>query len=251
VATSLHWLLRRALPPTLRGRVRTLADLVLAPWLGSVRATRSTTHVSVTFDDGPDPEVTPALLDELDRHGASSTFFLLVAQCRKHPELAREIVRRGHEVALHGVDHTRLTTRSSADAEQYLREGRAELESIVGRPVRYYRPPYGAQSVRSYRATRRAGLTVVVWSGDAADWVDRPAAEVVTDGLHALGPGGILLMHERLEPDPGRGAPVTSFDRCTVVDGLLTGCRERGWTPATVGSRLDTDGGRLTAWFRP
>jgi peptidoglycan/xylan/chitin deacetylase (PgdA/CDA1 family) len=239
------------MPPQTRHRVRTVVDSALSGVLGSWRATASGAHVALTFDDGPDPLVTPELLDLLDAVRAPSTFFLLVEQCRRWPDLAREVALRGHEVALHGVDHRRLTEMPSAMALAYLTEARRELEALTGQTVHLYRPPFGAQTLRSYLATRRAGLEVVVWSADAADWVDRPAADVVTDALEAIGPGGILLLHERLEPDPLRGAPQTTFDRCEVVRAVVDECRKRGLEPATVGSLVNRYGAVPTVWFRP
>lgn len=251
MATAPHWALRRAVPPSLRGSVRRVVDAGLSPALGSVKGTRSSSRVAITFDDGPDPLVTPALLEVLDELETSCTFFLLVSQCRLWPSLARAVADRGHEVALHGLDHARLTRLSGRDAENTLRGAKDELESLTRSPVRLYRPPYGAQTLRSYRAARRAGLQVAVWSADAQDWVDRSAQDVASDAVAALEPGGILLLHERLEPDPLRDAPVTSFDRCAMARAVVQGCRERGWEPGTVSSLVAADGPVLTAWFRP
>ncbi len=246
-----HWALRQRLSPSARHRVRSLVDPLLVRRFGSWRATGSSTHVALTFDDGPDPDVTPPLLDLLDEMSAPSTFFLLVGQCRKWPALAAETAARGHEIALHGIDHSRLTDMASAEATSYIRSARDELEALVGRSVRLYRPPYGAQTVRSYRAVRRAGMQVVVWSADAEDWVDRMVNEVVADAMANVGPGGILLLHERLEPDPLRGAPVTTFDRCAVVRGVIEECRRYGLEPGRVGDLVATSGAISTAWFRP
>ncbi len=230
---------------------RRSTDTFLAPVLGSVRRTRSPTGVCLTFDDGPDERVTPELLDVLSAHGASSTFFVLLNQCRAYPSQLSALVADGHEVALHGVDHRRITSMTGSDAERYLADARAELEDLVHRKVELYRPPYGSQTIESFRAARRAGLQVVVWSDDAEDWVDRPATVVADNGLRALTPGGILLLHERLEPDLPRDAPVTSFDRCDMVRTVLRGCAERGLVPTTVGTALSDHGPRRTAWFRP
>ena len=195
--------------------------------------------------------MTPPLLDLLDKLTAPSTFFLLVNQCRSLPVLAREIASRGHEVALHGFDHSRLTEMSSAQAVATLTSAKHELEDLVGRPVSLYRPPYGSQTVRSYRATRRSGLHPVVWSADAEDWVDGTVDEVVGRALRTLQPGGILLFHERLEPDPRRGAPATSFDRCAVMRGVITGCRELGLEPQRVTDLVTASSPVASAWFRP
>jgi peptidoglycan/xylan/chitin deacetylase (PgdA/CDA1 family) len=239
------------LSPTLRRAARRGADALLARQFGSISSTTSHDAYALTFDDGPDAEVTPRLLDLLDRLGVRSTFFLLVDQCDAHPDLARAIAEHGHEVALHGRDHRRITRfSSSAAATAHLRGARDELAAVTGQEVRYYRPPYGSQSFRSFRAARAAGLDVVVWNADVDDWVDRPADDVASLARERTRPGGVLLFHERLEPDLPRAAPTTTFDRCAVVEQMVADCRARGLEPATVGEMVR--GGRAvrTAWFR-
>lgn len=248
----LHWALRDLLSPRARRTLRRPVDALLARRLGSIRATGAADRFAVTFDDGPDGVVTPRLLDLLDRLDVKSTFFLLVTQCERHPDLAREISARGHEVALHGHDHRRITdfpTRQAAAA--YLDRAKHELADATGAQIRLYRPPYGAQSVTTYRAARDVGLDPTVWTADVADWVDRPFESVISDARAALSPGGVLLFHERLEPDPLRDAPTTSFDRCAVVEEIVMSCRGAGLTPATVGSMVAEGGAVRSAWFRP
>nr|WP_269327177.1 polysaccharide deacetylase family protein [Kineosporia mesophila] len=215
---------------------------------GSVNGGRDRTRVCLTLDDGPDPHITPAVLDALAARNARCTFFLLTDQARARPDLARRIAGAGHEVALHGRDHRPMTGLSARTVRRYLTGARHELQDLVQQPVGLYRPPYGAQSPRSYLGARQAGLEVVVWSGDAADWVDRPGSQVVTDALRGAEPGAILLFHERLEPHPTRGAPTTSFDRADAVAGIVDGILERGLIPSTVG---DLSEHRRTTWFRP
>ncbi|WP_448631440.1 polysaccharide deacetylase family protein [Cellulomonas soli] len=194
---------RRRLPGWARTAARRTADAVLGPVLGSVAGGRRTDHVAITFDDGPEPGTTPGLLALLARRGVHCTFFLLVRQAEEHPELVRAIGDGGHEIALHGIDHRPLTSLRHGDAVRMLHEARARLEAVAGRPVTRYRPPYGKQTPASWLAARRAGLEVVVWSADADDWVDRPATQVAAIAAENLRGGGVLLLHERVEPGPG------------------------------------------------
>lgn len=251
VGEPTYWALRNRLGDRQRRQLRVATDRLLAPVVGSVRSTRSPTTVSITFDDGPDPLITPCLIDLLRSQEVECTFFLLVRQARKFPDLTRELYENGHEIALHGNDHRRITTLPFRQAVLYLRDSRDELEQISGSRVKIYRPPYGAQSLVSYMAVKRAGLEAVVWSADAEDWRDRPAHDVARDGMRSLDAGGILLLHERLEPDPGRGAPETTFDRIEMVRILLESVRMNGWSAATVGNCIDAHGAIRTAWFRP
>ncbi|TQJ09171.1 peptidoglycan/xylan/chitin deacetylase (PgdA/CDA1 family) [Lapillicoccus jejuensis] len=239
------------LGPTGRRTVRAVVDAPLAPVVGSVRSSRCEDRVALTLDDGPDDAVTPALLELLAARGVRASFFVLALRAQRRPDLVRRMLDDGHEVALHGDDHRRVSTMSYPEARSYLDTARDRLEQVTGSPVRRFRPPYGSQSVRSYVAARVAGLQVCVWSADAQDWVDRSGEEVSRDAVSAVSPGGILLLHERLEPDPLRGSPTTSFDRVRMVEGVLDGLVGRGLSATSV-SGLEEEARLVrSAWFRP
>src|SRR4051812_28184210 len=108
--------------------------------------------VALTFDDGPDPDCTPALLDALDEAGAKATFFLVGEQVMRHHAIAREAAQRGHEIALHGFEHRNHGELSPQQARDDLARGLGAVEAGVGRRPRFYRPPYGCFSEASYAA---------------------------------------------------------------------------------------------------
>jgi peptidoglycan/xylan/chitin deacetylase (PgdA/CDA1 family) len=244
-----YWRLKNAMPTGMKDGARRVVDTVASTAIGSAnRGSSAGDRACLTLDDGPDPEVTPALLKEFAARDVRCTFFLLTDQVLQYPELTREIVACGHEVGLHGQDHRSVSGMNAAQAQTYLGAARTVLQDITDQPVSLYRPPYGAQSLSSYLGARRAGLDVVVWSSDANDWVDRPDAQVVADAMVGATPGAIMLFHERLEPHPQRGAPTTGFDRVAVVAAILDGMLERGLTPSTVAELGPL---HRTAWFRP
>ena len=247
----LHWDLRRRLSPQRRTQARRVVDRLGGWAIGSINGSASPNCVALTLDDGPDPDVTPGLLEVLHEQGVKATFFVLLSQVRRHPELLSRMAGEGHEIALHGRDHRRMTYLPHADAVAVLRSARSELEGHVGRRVRLYRPPFGSQSASTFLAARRAGLDVVAWSCDAADWVDRDVDLVVDAAMARLRPGGILLLHERLEPDPERDAPTTSFDRAEVLDRIIRLVTEKQWQPVTVSHLLLDAQPRRTVWLRP
>ena len=249
--TATMWNAAERLSPDARKQARSLIDAVGAPFLGSINGAASANKVALTFDDGPEPTVTPQLLELLREHDVKLTFFVLLTQCRRYPELLDQIVRDGHEVALHGVDHRRITGLPYGLAVDYLYNAKCELEAVTGQPITLYRPPYGSQSITSWRAVRKAGMNVVAWSCDGADWVDRGVESVVADSLARLETGGILLLHERLEPDPLRDAPKTTFDRIDMTYRLLSEVSGKGWVPATVGEMISESDARRTVWLRP
>ena len=205
--------------------------------------------VGLTFDDGPDPEITERLLNTLRDQDVRATFFFLADRAEAFPDLVRRVVACGHEVGLHGADHRRLTEVPRREVPAHLRDGCHRLAAVTGSQPSWFRPPFGAQSLSTYVAARRAGLDVVVWSADAADWLDDPAEEIAARAQRVEA-GGILLLHERAGPEPG-GPPLSlGFDPVEVARLTIEGLRGRGLEPVPVGE-LVAGGARRTVWFRP
>lgn len=150
----------------------------------------------LTFDDGPDPEATPAVLEALDLAGVHATFFLLGSRLATHPELAREVVSRGHEIGLHGYNHHRHDRIEGTLSRSDLTEGFVAIEETLGIRCRWYRPPYGKMSAASAEVCQELGMTPVYWSAWGLDWEAVAAeriAQVVSDQLDD---GGIVLLHD-------------------------------------------------------
>jgi peptidoglycan/xylan/chitin deacetylase (PgdA/CDA1 family) len=224
--------------------------LPLTAPVGSVRSVRWD-GVVLTYDDGPQPGGTDRVLAALAEFGSTATFFLLVGRARKHPTLLREIVDAGHEIALHGVDHVRLTTMSPAVVRRRTRDGRRELEDLAGRAVRWFRPPYGAQHVSTWAAIRSVGLESVVWSNDVADWQDDPVDAIAARSA-AVGTGSVLLMHDGYADafDGVDDGPAPGFDRGELSRRVLGSLRERGLATSSLRDALAGGSAVRGAWFR-
>lgn len=219
--------------------------------LGSLhRVAGAADQIALTFDDGPSPDATPRLLDILAARSARATFFVLVDPAEQHEHLVARIVAEGHEVALHGRDHRRLTELDGPVLDEHLREGRDRLEQVVGAAVRWIRPPFGAQTVRTFRAIRRAGLAPVVWNRDLQDWVDQRPEDIATRAGAEIEPGDIVLLHELLADDTG-SVPRTHFDRPRAAELVLARLAQRGLASTTVGDLAHRGRAVRTAWFRP
>lgn len=201
--------------------------------------------VVLTLDDGPDPEWTPGILDALAARSATATFFVLLTRTRAHPALLQRIVAEGHEVALHGADHRRLTSFSRAGARRMLRDSRAELEKEISGPVQWYRPPYGALSVSSWWAVRRTGMTPVLWTTSVLDGRDAEHAERLARATSGIRPGTILLAHDsRAGSADGVSDPaITPFDRVALISDVLDEYDRRGLETVSLAKALRS--GRL------
>jgi peptidoglycan/xylan/chitin deacetylase (PgdA/CDA1 family) len=236
-------------------RLRPAVDRVL----GSVVAARpGRPEVAVTFDDGPHPAMTRAVLDVLDGHGARCTFFVVVERAEEHRALVGELLDRGHEVGLHGATHRRLTAPIGTVVDE-IRRAKDRLEAVTGRPVRWFRPPYGVQTVRSFAVARASGLEVVTWTADLADWA-RPVAaapETVagTAGDEPLtingdfGPGSIVLLHD--VPNGFAAEHVEIEAKGRLVTGLLDRIAADGLRPVTLTELVDANGPVRAPKFRP
>lgn len=207
--------------------------------------------MALTYDDGPDPIGTPAVLDALAATGTRATFFQLVERAERYPDLVRRVLDEGHEVGLHGIDHQRLTEVSPHEVARLVRTGRERLEAVTGRPTRWFRPPYGSQSLRTYLSIRRQGLEVVVWGPTAEDWRDGSATEVADRALRGISSGAVLLMHDGFEVPALDPTPPPTFDRGDVARALVDGLERRGFSGTSVGDLVDGARPWRTAWFRP
>jgi peptidoglycan/xylan/chitin deacetylase (PgdA/CDA1 family) len=161
--------------------------------------------VAFTFDDGPSPEATPALLDRLDELGWPATFFCLGSAVDRHPELVREIVRRGHQVGTHGYEHRHHLGAGPRWIGTDLDRAVAALDA-VGVSPRWFRPPYGQISTGTVLAARRRGLGLALWSAWGREWDAPDAAAVITQVRRGLQPGAVVLLHDSDMSSPAGSA---------------------------------------------
>lgn len=162
----------------------------------TLRRTGDPSTMALTFDDGPNPAVTPGLLQLLGRHDAHATFFLIGRHTRAFPQLAREISERGHAVGNHTETHPALTFLSRRRIADELDRCEEALHSATGKPVRWMRPPYGFRGPQLDGVVRgRGGAGVVMWSAMAYDWKPQPAERVIKRLRGARG-GDIVLLHD-------------------------------------------------------
>jgi peptidoglycan-N-acetylglucosamine deacetylase len=162
------------------------------------RGPAASKRVAITFDDGPD-ELTPRYLDLLDDLGVPATFFVIGELAEKRPELIREYVKRGHQVAGHGYDHTRFT---KLGVRELLDQARKTDNAIGGSPTGHpwIRPPHGSLDAGSIVTLRAAGFVIALWTVDSRDYADRDPAKLAERCAPSnVGGGDVLLFHEGQE----------------------------------------------------
>jgi peptidoglycan-N-acetylglucosamine deacetylase len=152
--------------------------------------------VALTFDDGPDPAGTPAVLDMLADLGWRATFFLLGSQVRRHPEVARLVVEAGHEVAVHGTAHRNHLVRTPTGIRRDLRLAVREITEVTAVRPRWFRPPYGVLSAGTLWAAQDLGLDPVLWTAWGKDWRAGPPVQVAAEVMSTLRDGGTVLLHD-------------------------------------------------------
>jgi peptidoglycan/xylan/chitin deacetylase (PgdA/CDA1 family) len=152
--------------------------------------------IALTFDDGPDPARTPALLDALAELQAPATFFLLGSKVDKHPDLARRIANEGHELGNHTYSHRYLPLARSRSVVGELAATDSAIRRATGITPKLARPPYGGRSPMNVRAFARGGKRVVLWDVNSFDWKGAGPADIANRVLTRVRPGSIVLLHE-------------------------------------------------------
>ncbi len=193
-----------------------------------IRVQTDSPVVILTFDDGPDPEGTPAVLDALREAGATATFFVLMTRVRRFGSMLAEVVAAGHEVALHGFDHRPLPDFRPGVVARRTQDARRELEDAIQAPIRWFRPPYGRQRPQDWFAVRRLGLVPILWSGTTWD-----SRRDVTDGdrlaqaRRGFAAGTIMLCHDAFAGvlDGAADKAQPQIDRRLLVASMLTDMR--------------------------
>lgn len=177
-------------------RLRVFVDAI-------VQGPRDARGVALTFDDGPDPVATRAVLDALDRAKARATFFVIAKKAERHPEVIREILARGHGVGLHSYAHDRLfSLRSARRVKEDLVRGIGVLTELTGARPTLFRPPIGHTNPTIARVAAELGLAVVGWSVGGGDGLASADEDrVVRRVRRGLKDGAIVLLHDAAERD--------------------------------------------------
>jgi peptidoglycan-N-acetylglucosamine deacetylase len=243
-AVPRHW---RAIAGVLAADHLVLAAASLWPrstWVGANLRRLPVTaagrvEVALTFDDGPDPEITPRVLDLLDRHGDRATFFCIGERVRAFPEIAAEIARRGNRVENHTQTHPHLFACYPAPA--LLREIAGAQESIVhatGLSPRLFRAPAGLRNPLLDWILFRTGLRLVSWTRRGFDALEKNPRRIACRLMAGLTPGDVLLLHDGSSSRKRGGNPVV----LEVLPRLLDDLAARGLRSVAIDSAPEAAG---------
>jgi peptidoglycan/xylan/chitin deacetylase (PgdA/CDA1 family) len=188
-------------------------------------------EVALTIDDGPEPEVTPAVLDLLDAAGARATFFCIAERAQRHPELVREIVRRGHSVQNHTACHRHsFSLLGPRGFAREIRSAQEKLAALTGEAPTFFRAPAGLRNPFLAPVLHRQGLVLASWTRRGFDTRERDAARVLRRLTRGLAAGDILLLHDGNAARDAQGRPVI----LDVLPALLAAFRRDQLVPVTL-----------------
>ena len=197
------------------------------------RTVASMRGVLLTFDDGPHPNRTPAVLAALEQIRAPAVFFLTGENAARHPGLVREIVAAGHEVGVQGYRHHTRLQWSRRRLDDDTRRALDAVGRAAGVAPRLYRPPHGVVTVTGLRLVRARGLELLLWSRWGRDWERRATASSIARRASAgVEAGDVLLLHDsdRYSARDSWRATVAALP--LIVENIATA----GLAPAAVSS---------------
>ncbi len=218
------WVIVILLLGVLAALVWASADIGSGVYLKALcRAESADKVVALTFDDGPDADSTPRVLDLLKRYDVRATFFVVGEQARQNPELIHRMVAEGHTVANHSYYHLPQSTLGSSQryTEELFRCNDV-VARLTGLRMRLYRPPFGVTNPPIARAVKNLGLIPVGWSVRSLDTITKNTDRVVDRVMRGLRGGDVILLHDRLENSE------------ELLEKLLTALWTQHYTTATV-----------------
>ena len=198
------------------------------------RQDRGRNVAALTFDDGPDPDVTPLLLEVLRRHGVQATFFVAGAKAKQHPELIREILSRGHTLGNHSYHHDPLLMlRSRTRLKEEIARTQDLLANFAVRPLTF-RPPVGITNPRLNGVLRELGMYCVTFSCRAFDRGNRRIEKLAMIILKKVRPGAIILLHD---VTPRGGGGIVQW--LTEMERMVSGLKTRGYEILPLSELID------------
>lgn len=191
--------------------------------------------VALTYDDGPNPPYTEALLELLSQHGVSVTFFLKGRNVEAYPQTVQAILQAGHEIGNHSYSHRPMFSFSQASMQQEVARTSAAIAQVTGSAPALFRPPYGGQGPGLKRALAELGLPSILFGPVGMDWQVTDPQRIADNVLKDVEPGAIVLLHDG---DGDADDPRTQSSRASTVAAtgiIIEALKAQGYRFATVG----------------
>ncbi len=194
--------------------------------------------IALTFDDGPNPPYTQAMLDTLEKAGIKATFFLMGRHAEAFPDQVKAIADAGHEVANHSYSHRLMLASTKSVALEELQRTNALLENITGHKPIHFRPPYGMQGPGAKLALEQLGLRSILMNVNGSDWEHTSPEPIANAVLESITPGSIVLLHD------GQGDvddPMAQDSRSASVEAtaiIIKSLQNQGYRFVTVSDLL-------------
>jgi peptidoglycan/xylan/chitin deacetylase (PgdA/CDA1 family) len=210
-------------------------------WLGPnltrlPAASAARNEIALTIDDGPDPLVTPKVLDILARHAATATFFCIGEKAEQHADLCRDIVRAGHSIENHTQHHAwHFALSGTAAYAREIAHAQEVISRITGRAPRFFRAPAGLRNPLLDPVLHRLGLRLAAWTRRGFDTLTGDPDLIRRRLLPAVRAGGILLLHDGRVARTTAGTPVI----VEVLPTLLEAANSAGLRWVTLPQALD------------
>lgn len=192
---------------------------------------KTTKQVALTFDDGPNNQYTPQILDILKEQNVKATFFVLGNMVESNPEVAKRIVNEGHVIANHSWNHPHLPQIAKTEIDKELNRTHDIVKSVTGKQMKLMRPPYGEVNEDVLSVLGNKGLSVINWDVDTGDWTGKKPEEITNTVKSNIQSGSIILMHD------------AGGDRSATVQALpsiISELKSQGYTLVTVDQLLNT-----------
>jgi peptidoglycan/xylan/chitin deacetylase (PgdA/CDA1 family) len=193
---------------------RRLATASVRSALGTITHVRTRDPVvALTFDDGPDPDYTPRLLDILEKYDARATFFMTGEAAQQHPDIVRRVARGGHGIGNHSWDHPSFPLISGPERRAQIRNCAKALKPYA---ERLFRPPYGDQNIVSRLDAFLLGYKVIMFNVATNDWCGEDAISIAAQVERKIRPGSVIVLHDRLSD----ALEESYFNRDAVVEAV-------------------------------
>ncbi len=202
--------------------------------------------MALTFDDGPDPIYTPAILAILEEYQAKATFFAIGQHLFQYPHIAQTLVAQGHELANHTFSHPDLNRRLRQGILQEVKQTDALLGAMIPRMPPYFRPPYGHANLLVTDALKALGRPILFWDVDLRDWADPSVDHMMAILKRNAHPGAIVLLHDSSPPAAG-SASKSRQKTVDVVRQILSTYIPQGYQFVTLSELLDRGETQLAA----